>query len=354
MDEGRAARGASARVLVVLACAVVITAGLKAAGSFLVPVVSALFVAVVALPVQSRLRAWGLPKGAAIAVTVVGALVTLTLFTTFLASSLTAFARALPDIRREFDAQLDVWSGFLQEKGWESGALALRDKLNPNALLDLVAGAGEGILSVLSSFVVILLVTIFALVEADDVPGKVREALGRPDASLAAYETIARGVGAYAFWKTVLNAVTGGLVALLCWGLGIREPLLWGLVAFLFNFVPTVGSLIVAVPIVLLALAEHGLGRALLTAVIYLAVNQAIGSVVEPRLMGRKLGLSPLVVLLSLLFWGWVWGPVGMLLSVPLTMIVRTLLLRSADGHALGVLLGPRCDGPETDGAAVP
>lgn len=342
VDDGRRALGASARVLAVLACVVVITAGLKAAGSFLIPIVAALFVAVVALPVQARLRAWGLPKGAAIAATIVGALVTLTLFSSLLATSLASFGRALPEIRSEFDAQLDAWSAYLHQVGWESGATALRDKLNPNALLDLVAGAGEGILSVLSSFVVILLVTIFALVEADDVADKLRAALGRPDADLSRYTVMARGVGTYAFWKTVMNAATGGFVALLCWALGIREPLLWGLVAFLFNFVPNVGSLIVAVPIILLALAEHGLGRAVLTAVVYLAVNQVIGSVIEPRLMGRKLGLSPLVVLLSLLFWGWVWGPVGMLLSVPLTMIVRTLLLSSADGRALGVLLGPR------------
>jgi predicted PurR-regulated permease PerM len=138
-----------------------------------------------------------------------------------------------------------------------------------------------------------------------------------------------------------MNAVTGCLVGLMCWALGVREPLLWGLIAFLFNFVPNIGSLIVAVPIAVLAWIDVGAGRALLVVVVYLGVNQVIGSVIEPRLMGRKMGLSPLVVLLSLLFWGWLWGPVGMLLSVPLTMIVRTGLLETRDGRTLGVLLGP-------------
>lgn len=334
--------GAAARTLTTLASVVIVAAGLKAAASLLVPIVAAAFVAVVALPVQARLRAWGLSKGLAIGVTLLAALGALAGFTSLLASSLTSFGQSLPEIRREFDGQVSAWASWLEASGWESGAAGLRDKLDPNVLLDLVAGTTQGILAVLSSFVLIVLLTVFALVEADDVPEKLRHALKDPSADLDLYRRMAHGVGEYAFWKTALNAVTGGLVALLCWMLGVREPLLWGLVAFLFNFVPTIGSLIVAVPIVLLALAEQGLARAVLVALVYLGVNQAMGSVIEPQLLGRKLGLSPLVVLLSLLLWGWVWGPVGMLLSVPLTMMVRLLLLRSRDGHALGVLLGPR------------
>ncbi len=342
-DPGPGRRGAT-RTVQVLAGLVIVVAGLKVAAPFLVPIVAAAFVAVVALPVEARLRAWGLSKGLAIALTLLGALAALAGFTSLLASSLASFGGALPEIRREFDAQVSAWAAWLHQAGWESGAVSLRDKLDPNTLLDLVTGTTEGILSVLSSFVVILLLTIFVLVEADDVPAKLRHALADPATDLTLYRSMARGVGAYAFWKTVLNAVTGLLVALTCWLLGVREPLLWGLVAFLFNFVPTVGSLIVAVPIVLLALVEQGLLRAFVVAIAYLGVNQVMGSVVEPQVLGRKLGLSPLVVLLSLLFWGWIWGPVGMLLSVPLTMMVRLLLLRSDDGRALGILLGPRPD----------
>jgi predicted PurR-regulated permease PerM len=263
-----------------------------------------------------------------------------------LAASLEGFAGDLPALRGKVDERTANAAAWLRDHGWKSGAEPLRDRLDPNALLDFVQTTTQSLLAVLSSFVVILLLTVFALIEADDMPRKLRAALADPDADLRVYGGMARAVGTYAFWKTGMNLLTGALVALTCWAFEVREPLLWGLVAFLFNYIPNIGSLIVAVPITLLAWIDHGGPRALLVLLVYLAVNQLVGVVIEPRLMGRKMGLSPLVVLLSLLFWGWVWGPVGMLLSVPLTMILRTLLLKTHDGRALGVLLGPASETP--------
>lgn len=334
----------SGNVVLTLAGVVIVAAGLKAAASLLIPIALAAFLAVVALPCQVWLRHHGLPKGLAIVVTLLLALGALTGLTTLLASSLTSFAEELPDLRKNVDAQVSSMAAWLSDLGWEAGAQGLRDKLDPNAVLDLVNTTIAGLLGALSSFVVILLLTVFALVEAEALPAKLRVALQDTRADLTPYEGMARAVGTYAFWKTALNLVTGGLVALVCWLTHVREPVLWGLLAFLFNFIPNVGSLIVAVPIVVLAWADLGSANALLVGLLYVAVNQVVGSVVEPRLMGKKMGLSPLVVLLSLLVWGWLWGPVGMLLSVPLTMIVRSLLLGSRDGHALAVILGPAVD----------
>jgi predicted PurR-regulated permease PerM len=116
---------------------------------------------------------------------------------------------------------------------------------------------------------------------------------------------------------------------------------LWGLVAFLFNFVPNIGSIIAAVPALLLALVQLGPGPALAAGAGYLVVNIVMGNVVEPRFMGRGVGLSTLVVFLSLVFWGWVLGPVGMLLSVPLTMVVKLALEANPETRWIAVLIGP-------------
>jgi AI-2 transport protein TqsA len=338
--------GGSGRTLRTLAAFVVVVAGLKLASSFLVPIAVAGFVTVVSLPFKARLRRWGLPSGVAVAVTVVCAVATLVVFTFVLAASLESFGEELPPLREKIDARTADAAERLENLGWASGAAGLKDHLNPRGLVDLVQWTTQSLLDVLSSLVVILLLTVFALIEAEGVPRKMRAALANPDADLGMYTAMASAVGTYAFWKTVMNAATGVLVTLTCWAFDVREPLLWGLMAFLFNYIPNIGSLIVAVPITVLAWIDHGAGRALMVLLVYLAVNQTIGVVVEPRLMGRKMGLSPLVVLLSLLFWGWIWGPVGMLLSVPLTMIVRTLLLKTDDGRALGVLLGPASEAP--------
>jgi predicted PurR-regulated permease PerM len=150
----------------------------------------------------------------------------------------------------------------------------------------------------------------------------------------------------YVFLKAIVSAGTGVLISLLMWALGVDFPLLWGLIAFMFNFVPNIGSVIAAVPAVLLALVQHGVGVAAGVGVGYIAINLVVGNVIEPKLMGEKLGLSTLVVFLSLVFWGWLWGPVGMLLSVPLTVIVKIALEHSDDFRWVAILLGPSDDDP--------
>ena len=139
--------------------------------------------------------------------------------------------------------------------------------------------------------------------------------------------------------KTAVSAVTGTVVGLWVAALGLDFALLWGLVAFLLNFIPNLGSIIAAIPAVLLAMVQFGPGRAAVIAAGYLVVNIVFGSVVEPMLMGRRLGLSTLVVFASLVFWGFVWGPVGMLFSVPLTMVVKIALENSKDFRWVAVML---------------
>ena len=342
MASDSQADGAAARVLKALAAVVIVATGLKFAAPVLLPIVAAGFIALVALPAQEKLIGWGLPKSVAIGLTLLVALVGLGAFTSVLTTSLAEFAQDLPRIREQLRGVAGDVAAWLAAHGMEGPSATVSERLDPNVLLDLVTGAASGILDLLSSFAVILLLTIFALVEAEDLPAKLRRALSDPEADLVLYARIARGVSTYAFWKTTMNALTGALVALACWALGLSNPLLWGLVAFVFNYVPSVGALLVAVPIVLVTVVEQGAGRGLLMAVLQLGIGQLVGSVLEPLVMGRQLGLSPIVVLLSLLLWGWLWGPVGMLLSVPLTMVVRLLLLESKDGRALAILMGPR------------
>ena len=133
--------------------------------------------------------------------------------------------------------------------------------------------------------------------------------------------------------------VNGLLIAAWLWLLGVDFPLLWGLLAFLLNFIPNIGSFIAAVPAVVLAFLQLNLATAAYAAAGYVALDFVIGNVIEPRLMGRGLGLSSLVVFLSLVFWGWVLGPVGMLFSVPLTMIVKIVLDSSDDLRWIAILL---------------
>ncbi len=141
--------------------------------------------------------------------------------------------------------------------------------------------------------------------------------------------------------KTIISMITGFIIGIAMWLIGVDYPVLWGVLAFMLNFVPGIGSIIAAVPAILLALVQLGFSTAMLVAGVFLVVNIVIGSFIEPRYMGKGLGLSKLVVFSSLIFWGWVLGPVGMLLSVPLTITIKLALDSKPETQWLGHLLGP-------------
>jgi AI-2 transport protein TqsA len=139
--------------------------------------------------------------------------------------------------------------------------------------------------------------------------------------------------------KTAVSLVTGFLAGLLCWAAGLDFYVLWGILAFAFNYIPVVGSLVAGVPPMILALLVAGLPNALLVAGGYLLINNFLGNFIEPMLVGRRFGISTLVVVISVLFWGWVWGPLGMLLAVPLTMMLKVVLDGSEDFRWVGVAI---------------
>jgi predicted PurR-regulated permease PerM len=146
----------------------------------------------------------------------------------------------------------------------------------------------------------------------------------------------------YIVIKSTISLLTGIIIASSLAIIGVDFPLLWGLLAFLLNYIPTIGSIIAAIPAVFWTLVQLGPGSALLAGVVFLVTNFIMGSIIEPRYMGRGLGLSTLVVFLSLVFWGWVFGPIGMLLSVPLTMTVKIALDSSEDTLWMATLIGSK------------
>jgi predicted PurR-regulated permease PerM len=212
---------------------------------------------------------------------------------------------------------------------------------DPGAAMQLAASTLAGFGGALTNAFLILLTVVFILLEASSLPQKIHAALHHPGASLAGFERFVDNVRRYMAIKSAVSLMTGVVITTGLWLIGVDYPLLWGVLAFLLNYVPNIGSIIAAVPAVLLAFVQLGTLSALLSAALYVAVNMIIGNAIEPRFMGRGLGLSTLVVFLSLVFWGWVLGPVGMLLSVPLTITVKIALESSSESHWLAVLLGP-------------
>jgi predicted PurR-regulated permease PerM len=342
VEEARGS-GPNARrrsVLHTAAAVVVVIAGLKAAASLVIPMLLAALIALVCVPPVRRLQAAGVPTlPAVLAVFAVVALVLL-LVSAIVGTSVHGFNAALPTYREHLDAFVrDRAAPMLGERSALSERLS--EAFDTGGVLQLVGNLTAALLGLLSNTLLILVISALMLFEASALPAKLRRAMGGPQADISDYEDMARAVFAYMSLKAALSFVTGLLATLVTWAAGVDFPLLWGLLAFLFNFVPNVGSFIAAIPPILLALLQHGAPTGVAVAIGYLVINVAIGTVLEPRVMGRRLGLSTLVVFLSLVVWGWVLGPVGMLLSVPLTMVVKIVCERREELRFVAVLLGP-------------
>jgi predicted PurR-regulated permease PerM len=185
----------------------------------------------------------------------------------------------------------------------------------------------------------IFFTVVFLLVEASTIPTKIRAILSDPDTTLERLSEFLSAVKQYLVIKSLTSLITGVIVTAWLFFLGVDFAVLWGSIAFFMNFVPYVGSIIAAVPVVFLAFLDAGVQDALLVAVGFLAINLVVGNLIEPRFMGRGLGLSTLVVFVSLIFWGWVFGPVGMFLSAPLTMLVKIALENDPRSRWIAILL---------------
>jgi predicted PurR-regulated permease PerM len=187
------------------------------------------------------------------------------------------------------------------------------------------------------------------LLEADTIPRKLRAAFPKDDVRIGRMQAFKDDMGQYMVVKTGISLITGILLGLWVWLFGVEFPFLLGVIAFLFNFIPTFGSMIAAIPAILLALVQFGLITSGFIAIGYLAVNMVVGNLLETQIMGKKLGLSAVVVLLSVVFWGWVWGPTGMILAVPLTMAIRIYCEHSDGSRWVAIMLANDTEEPRDE-----
>jgi predicted PurR-regulated permease PerM len=310
---------------------------MQAASRILVPFLVAAFLAVICMPLMHQLRRLRVPSGIAVALVVLVIIGVLTLVGIFVSGQIGEFTARLPFYEQQLNNELTALAAQFEQ---DVSIGALLEQIQPASPMGLVANLFSGLQGVFANFFLIIFTVIFMLLESSSLPGKLQLVLSASRHDPEFFERFTNGVQRYLGIKTLVSMVTGIAAGALTAAFGLDFPLLWGLLAFLFNYVPSIGSLIAAIPAVALALVQFGFAQAAMIGVGYFVLNITIGGVVEPRVMGRGLGLSTLVVFLSLVFWGWVFGPVGMLLSVPLTMTAKIALESSKSTAPIAVLLG--------------
>ena len=347
-----------ARFLMMAAAIAFLLWGAVQAQAVLVSVLVSLFLAVLATPPVLWLERRHVPSVLAVLLVVGGMVFVLLAIGVVVGASINSFSGALPQYEARIHEEIAGFSAILASKNLAPPEDILLKYLNPAAVMSMTAGLFVRLGSVFSNIVLIVLTATFILLEASSFPAKLRTVLGDPDQVFPQFTRFINDVKRYMIIKTLLNLVVAILVTVLLTILRVDFPVLWGFLAFLLNYVPTIGSTIAAVPAVLLAFLQFGPLRGVLAAAGYVVINFGLAYGVEVKLMGQKLGLSTLVVFLSLIFWGSMLGPIGAVLCIPLTMTLKFAFESNESTRWIAVLLGPedsrRSTEPRPERRAVP
>ncbi|NOQ68770.1 MAG: AI-2E family transporter [Gammaproteobacteria bacterium] len=339
----------ASRTLIVAAAVIIIIAGMRQSAPLIVPFLLSVFIAVICFPLMCKFQQIGFSKALSLFLVMLLVMFIGVALTVLIGSSLTDFSRMVPEYQQKISAEwVDVLQ-WLNNRGF-SITETIKEVIDPAAAVGLLSSILKGFGNVLTNSFLIILTVIFILIEAAGLTQKFlilhgidlsQDESSEKDISQAFSHIFAEKLRSYMSMKTIISMITGVVIGVALWLIGVDYPVLWGVLAFMLNFIPNIGSIIAAVPAVMLTIVQLGFTPALLVAAVYVAVNVIIGSVVEPKYMGKGIGLSTLVVFVSLVFWGWVLGPVGMLLSVPLTITVKLALDSKPETQWLGHLLGP-------------
>ncbi len=326
------------RALVLLggaAAAVVVAAGLQAAAWLVAPVFLALVVAITVDPVRRRMVEFGLPGWAATAVLILLVLGGVVVLAGLAVVAVAQLATILPEYADEADALVVAVTATLGQWGVGPDQLrALAASLSSATLLRLVGGLLSGLTGVLGNVAFVLSVLLFLCIESASAGARLAVVADVRRATGEALRTFARGTRRFIGVTTVIGLVTGAIDTVVLALLGIPAAVLWGMLVFVTNYVPYIGFWIGLVPPALLALLVGGGPLLAVVVAVFLVINFALTSVVQPYFIGDAVGLSVTVTVVALVLWGWLLGPVGAVLSVPLTLLVKAVLVDHDPGAA--------------------
>ena len=333
--------GKGAQALMVLAAAAIVAAAIKLAAAVVAPFLVAACIAIAVQPIFRWVHSSRIPDVSAVFISLlvvigllggVGALLVVAL------ANLSGSAAQYVSSLHQVQVQATVW---LETHHQHTLAQSLYGSRLDTLLQEAITYVLVSLPTVMSALLTVLLLIVFMLLEVTTMPKRLHAALGWSPSTFSDLSRTMAEIQRYLSVKTATSAATGLCAGLWCALCGVPNPALWGLVTFALHYVPTVGGIVAALPPIFIALTAYGFGRAAMVFGGITAFSMVIGNVIEPNALGRSLSVSPLIVLVSMFVWGWLLGPIGALLSVPLTLIAKIVLWNTSDLHWVAVLLGP-------------
>ncbi len=328
-------------ILLKLSALVIILAGIHAAADIIVQLLLALFFAIVLNPLVTWFIRRGVNRPLAISIVVFVMLIVLTMLVGVLAASMSDFMDMLPKYNKELTQKVLEIERMVPFMHLRLSPERMLQRMDSEKVMAFATTMMTGFSGAMASILLLVMTVVFMLFEVRHVPYKLRFALSNPQIHIAGMHRALKGVTHYLALKTLISLWTGVIIWAGLALLDVQFALMWGVLGFLLNYIPNIGSVISAIPPMIQAFLFNGTYEMIMVGVLFLVVHMVLGNIVEPRMMGRGLGMSTFVVFLSLLFWGWLLGPVGMLLSVPLTSVCKILMETTKGGAKLAILLGP-------------
>ena len=329
--------------LIAVPSVIITLTGIKAAASIIVPLLLAFILATLAGSSVLHLQGRGLPRWLAMLIVLLAVILLVIGLGVFVSSAAMEFSDRIPYYEAQFLEMVNQMLVTLNNFGITLEKSELLHPWSPMIVMGYIGGFLQSLQVVLAESFMILMLVIFLLFSQDLFFRKMHMLFDEQH-SRQLFGVFSQQINRYVMIKSGISALTGISVAVGLYMMDIEHAFLWGVMAFMFNFIPNIGSIIAAVPPMLIALADHGLGMMLWVGLFFLIINIVFGIIIEPRVTGKGVGLSSVMVLLSLIFWGWILGPVGMLLSIPLTIMVKIACDLSPQTRWVSILLG---DGEE-------
>ncbi len=328
-----------ANSIYMMASLVVVFAGMKMASNLVVPFLLALFISLISMPLLNFLREKKINATLSVSLVLITIVVLGLGIAAIIGSSLNSFRMSLPEYKDRIYLVLENLVSFANKNDINVDMENILNYMDPAFVLPFIADTLSAFGNVLTNFVLIIFIVMFILLEASSFKNKLIKAFKKDSKYMKNIDIFSKNINKYIAIKTIISMITGLLVFIMLYSIGVDYAILWGVTAFFLNYIPNIGSIIASVPAIILSLIQFDVYYAFLVAIGYLLINIIMGNIIEPRYLGKELGLSTLVVFISLIFWGWLLGPVGMILSIPLTMIIKIGLENYDDTKWLAIIL---------------
>jgi len=339
----------STRLVLVAASVIVIIIGMKLTASIVCPVILSLVITLAISPLLSWQVRKGVPNSVAFVTTLVATAILGIGVVLLLVSSLAKFVRDLPGYAGQMQPYWDKLMGLLKDLGIDTSALLNVKNLDPKTIVSTGASLANGLIDAMSDIFLMALTVLFMLMEASTISRKLKS--GVAGDALRRMSDVSSDMRSFVKVTAYMGAIVAILDTILLLIVGVPNALLWGLLSFFLSFIPFIGFVIALVPPTLMALLTGGWVDALIVAGGYIVLNTVSDNLFKPRIMGSQTNLSPLAVFLSVMLWGWVLGPLGGLLAVPVTLLAKRLVIEAYDEWRwFSVVMGdmPRESAPKT------